>query len=134
MSSTVENNDNSKMDTTMPQFINLIQAGGVGAFLPDEKLYMIEAYNFPNTYIKPNEDAPDLPDSYRDLYATPYWRLGLEFVLEVQWYMSSGAMPTWRTIYSSNPPSPRSKIRADSTFPPGSSRPTSKDSFLHRMK
>ena len=27
---------------------------------------MIKAYNFPNTYIKPNEDAPDLPDSYRD--------------------------------------------------------------------
>ena len=52
VSSIVENNDNSEMDTTMPQFINLIQTGGVGAFLPDGKLYMIKAYNFPNTYIK----------------------------------------------------------------------------------
>lgn len=135
VSSTVENNGNSEMDTTMPQFINLIQAGGVGAFLPDGKFYMIEAYNFPNTYIKPNEDAPDLPDSYRD----PFMQLRIgAWVSSLCWRCSgtclSGATPTWRTTTSLNPPSPRSKIRADLTFRAGSSRPTLKDSFLRRMK
>ena len=123
------------MDTTMPQFINLIQAGGAGAFLPDGKLYMIEAYNFPNTYIKPNKDVPDLPDSYRD----PFMQLRIgDWVLSLCWRCSgtclSGETPTWRTTTSSNPPSPRSKIRADLTFPAGSLRPTLKDSFLCQMK